>query len=156
MRASTVPVIIGLCAISAIAQAVETATEKTSPQSVEAVWEKIGDFCGIAKWHPEIAKCALSPDKHDRTLTLRSGGVIVDHLVKWNDETHSYTYTTIRGPWAVVNYASTIEVQRAKSGSGSVIHWNGHYALKPDANDADVKKAIVGFYDSGLAALAGS
>jgi hypothetical protein len=154
MRASTVLVTIGLCAIATTAQAVEMAAEKTSPQSIEVIWAKIGDFCGIAKWHPEIAKCALSPDKHTRTLTLRSGGTIVDHLVKWDDQTRSYTYTNISGPWPVTNYAATIAVQPAKSGSGSVIHMNGHYTLKPGASDAETKKAIDSFYDDGLTALA--
>ena len=35
---------------------------------------KIGDFCGIGKWHPAIEKCVLSADGKQRTLSLNGGG----------------------------------------------------------------------------------
>ncbi len=136
------------------AQAVESKVTKTSTQSVDAVWTKIGDFCGIAQWHPALEKCALSADKKDRTLTLKGGGTIVEHLVRWSDKMHSYTYKIVSSPLPVENYESTIRVSAAKSGSGSVISWHGHYKAK-GAPDADAKKAIDGIYESGLTALAG-
>src|SRR3984885_11331262 len=145
---------LGLLVLATSAQAIESKAAKASSQSVDAVWQKIGDFCGIGQWHPAIAKCELSADKKDRTLTLKAGGTIVEHLVRWSDKTHSYTYKIVSGPLPVENYESTLRVSAAKSGSGSVISWRGHYAAK-GASDADAKKAIDGVYDSGLTALAG-
>jgi hypothetical protein len=146
---------LGLFAVASSVQAAEikSSDSKTTSQSVDAVWTKIGDFCGIANWHPAIAKCDLSADKKDRTLTLKGGGTIVEHLVRWSDKMHSYTYKIVSGPLPVENYESTIHV--AKSGSGSVIRWKGKYTAKAPASDADAKKAIDGVYDSGLTALAG-
>jgi hypothetical protein len=143
---------LGLILAATSAQAIESKESKTSTQSVDAVWTKIGDFCGIAQWHPAIASCELSADKKDRTLTLKGGGTIVEHLVRWSDKMHSYTYKIVSGPLPVANYESTIHV--SKSGSGSVILWKGHYSAK-GASDADAKKAIDGVYDGGLTALAG-
>jgi hypothetical protein len=145
---------LALFAVATSAQAIESKASKTTSQSVDAVWQKIGDFCGIANWHPAIAKCDLSADKKDRTLTLKGGGTIVEHLVRWSDKTHSYTYKIVSGPLPVDDYISTIHVHAAKSGSGSVISWRGHYTAK-GASDADAKKAIDGVYDAGLTALAG-
>jgi hypothetical protein len=151
----TALVALGLFAVASAAQAIESKASRTSSQSVDAVWQKIGDFCGIANWHPAIAKCDLSADKKDRTLTLKGGGTIVEHLVRWSDKTHSYTYKIVSGPLPVDGYVSTLHVRAAKSGSGSVISWRGHYTAK-GASDDDAKKAIDGVYDSGLTALAGS
>jgi hypothetical protein len=144
---------LGLILAASAAQAIESKASKASTASVDAVWTKIGDFCGIAQWHPAIANCVLSADKKDRTLTLKGGGTIVEHLVRWSDKMHSYTYKIVSGPLPVENYESTIHV--AKSGSGSVIRWKGKYTAKAPASDADAKKAIDGVYDSGLTALAG-
>src|SRR5579863_360850 len=153
VRYRSVIVALGLFAVTTAAQAVESRASRTTSQSVDAVWQKIGDFCGIGQWHPAIAKCDLSADKKDRTLTLKGGGTIVEHLVRWSDKTHSYTYKIVSGPLPVDNYESTIRV--SKSGSGSVISWRGHYSAKSGTTDADAKKAIDGVYDAGLTALAG-
>lgn len=150
----SVLVATGLLAAATAAQAVESKASKSTSQSVDAVWQKIGDFCGIGQWHPAVAKCELSADKKDRTLTLKGGGTIVEHLVRWSDKTHSYTYRIKSSPLPVEGYESTIRVSAAKSGSGSVISWRGHYKAK-GASDAEAKKTIDGIYDAGLGALAG-
>ena len=145
---------VGLCLTATAAQAVESKASKTTSESVDAVWRKIGDFCGIANWHPAVAKCELSADKKERTLTLKGGGTIVEDLVSWSDKTHSYTYKIVSSPLPVDNYVSTIHVAAAKSGAGSVIHWRGQYTAK-GASDADAKKTIDGIYGAGLTSLAG-
>lgn len=144
---------LGLIGMATAAQAIESKVAKTTSQSVAAVWQKVGDFCGIAHWHPAIAKCELSTDKKERTLTLKGGGTIVERLVRWSDKTHSYTYKIVSSPLPVDNYVSTIHVAPAKS--GSVISWRGHYTAK-GASDADAKKAIDGVYDAGVTSLAGN
>jgi hypothetical protein len=146
---------VSLFAFAASAQqALESHASKTTSQPVDAVWQKVGDFCGIANWHPAIEKCELSADKKVRTLTLKGGGTIVEKLVRWNDGNHSYTYSIVSGPLPVANYESTLHVSPAKSGKGSVISWRGKYTAK-GASDADAKKAIDGVYDAGLTGLAG-
>ena len=116
---------VGVCLTATAAQAIESKASRTTSESVDAVWKKIGDFCGIANWHPAVAKCELSADKKQRTLTLKGGGTIVEDLVSWSDKTHSYHYKIVSSPLPVDNYVSTIHVAAAMSGSGSVIHWRG-------------------------------
>lgn len=140
----------------AAAQAVESSTSKDSSMPADAVWKKIGDFCGIAAWHPAIAKCDLSTDKQQRTLTLKGGGSIVERLVRWNSKSRSYTYRIVSGPLPVVHYQSTLRVVAAKHGTGSVLTWSGHYGSAKGTSDSDAKKTIDGIYESGLAALADS
>src|SRR3954453_22725217 len=133
------------------AQALESSAKTASKLSADAVWSKIGDFCGISNWHPAVEKCELSADGKTRTLSLKDGGT-VEAPVKMDAAGHSYTYSIVSSPLPVANYTSTISV--AADGAGSMMTWVGKYDAK-DASDAEAKKVIDGIYDSGLKALAG-
>jgi len=132
------------------AQALESNAKAASKLSANALWEKIGDFCGIGKWHPAIEKCELSAEGKTRTLSLKGGGTIVEALVKMDPAARSYTYSIVSGPLPVANYTSTISV--AVDGAGSTVTWVGKYDAK-GASDADAIKTIDGVYDAGLKAL---
>ncbi|MBO0752789.1 MAG: SRPBCC family protein [Bradyrhizobiaceae bacterium] len=132
------------------AQALDSSAKATSKLSADAMWAKIGDFCGIAKWHPALEKCELSADGKTRTLSLKGGGTIVEALQKMDAAGKSYTYTIVSGPLPVTNYTSTIGV--AADGTGSVVTWVGKYDAK-GAPDADAQKAIQGVYEAGLKGL---
>jgi hypothetical protein len=133
------------------AHALESSAKASSKLSADAMWAKIGDFCGIGKWHPAVEKCELSADGKTRTLSLKGGGTIVEALVKMDAAGRSYTYSIVNSPLPVANYSSTISV--SADGAGSVLTWSGKYDAK-GAPDADAMKVVQGIYDSGLAALA--
>jgi hypothetical protein len=141
---------VGLAWSSVTAQAVESKLRQTSTLSVDTLWEKVGDFCGISKRHPAIEKCELSNDGKTRTLSLKGGGTIVEHLVKWDDRDHSYTYTIVRSPLPVSHYVSTIRVVKDKD--GSAFEWSGHYRAK-GASEGEAKKTIDGIYQAGATNL---
>ncbi len=124
----------------------------TSSMSPEALWKKIGDFCGIASWHPAIEKCVLSADGKQRTLSLKGGGTIVEALENLDDAGRTYTYTIVSGPLPVADYHSTISV--SADAKGSSLKWVGKYDAK-GASDADAKKVIDGIYEAGEKALVG-
>lgn len=131
--------------------AIESNYTAASASSADAVWAKVGDFCGIANFLPGL-KCALSADGKTRTLTTDQGGVVVEHLENRDDKARSYSYTIIdSGPLPVANYHSTIAVNPA--GAGSSIVWSGKYDAK-GASDADAKKVIDGIYKGGADNLA--
>jgi hypothetical protein len=151
MKISSVAIGLSLVVLTAIpASAIESSIKGTSAASADAVWTKIGDFCGISKWHPAIEKCVLSADGKMRTLSLKGGGTVVEKLEKRDDAGHSYSYSIIDGPLPVANYMSTISV--AKDGAGSVVTWSGKYDAK-GASDADSKKTMDGVYQAGVDVL---
>ena len=153
MRYTACAAMIALGFSTASAFALDSSVTMTSPQSPAALWKKVGDFCGIANWHPAIEKCVLSADGKQRTLSLKGGGTIVETLENWDDAKHSYSYTIVSGPLPVANYHSTISV--TADPKGSALKWIGKYDAK-GAPDADAKKAIDGVYESGAKALTGS
>ena len=132
--------------------ALESSVTMTSSMSPDALWKKIGDFCGIGNWHPAVEKCVLSADGKQRTLSLKGGGTLVEALENRDDANHSYTYTIISGPLPVANYHSTISV--SSDPKGSSLKWVGAYDAK-GASDADAKKVIDGIYDAGEKTLVG-
>jgi hypothetical protein len=132
--------------------AIESEYKATSTESVDAVWGKVGDFCGIANWHPAVAKCELSHGKKIRTLSLKGGGTIVERLVNWDKTGHSYTYRIVKSPLPVKDYISTIKV--VADGSGSDIVWKGNYKAVKGTTDDAAKKVIDGIYKAGVDDLA--
>lgn len=151
MKISSVAIGLSLTVLTAIpASAIESSIKGTSAASADAVWTKIGDFCGISNWHPAIEKCVLSADGKMRTLSLKGGGTIVEKLENRDDAGHSYSYSIVDGPLPVANYVSTISV--AKDGAGSVVTWSGKYDAK-GASDADSKKTMDGVYQAGVDVL---
>ena len=132
--------------------ALDSSVMAPSTLAPDALWKKIGDFCGIGSWHPAVEKCALSADGKQRTLSLKGGGTIVEALEKMDEAGHSYTYTILSGPLPVANYHSTISV--TADAGGSMLNWTGKYDAK-GAPDADAKKVIDGIYAAGAAVLTG-
>jgi uncharacterized protein YndB with AHSA1/START domain len=141
---------LALTATSAFALTAEKTVDIKAPPA--KVWAEIGDFCGIAQWHPAIAGCTLSKKGRAtlRTLALKGGGTIVERQVSRHEKAMEYTYAIVQSPLPVAQYRSTIKV--TPNGDGSTVTWSGTFVAK-GADDAKATAAIQGIYDSGLAAL---
>lgn len=133
--------------------ALDTAKSVNVAAAPDKVWATIGDFCGIAAWHPAVAKCEIQEKdgKKFRLLSLNGGGTILEQQVAWDDAAHSYSYTIVESPLPVANYQSTLSV--AANGTGSTIAWVGSFDAK-DAPDDKAVETISGIYDGGLTSLA--
>lgn len=138
-----------LLAISA-AGAAEVTEKVEVAAAPDKVWAAIGDFCGIANWHPIIAKCEISEEGKKRTLTTGDGGVLLESMDSRDDAAMSYTYRILESPLPVANYISTIKV--TGSGDGSTVEWAGKFDAK-GASDEEASKVISGIYAAGLDGL---
>jgi hypothetical protein len=136
-----------------VAFALDSSATMISSMSPDALWKKVGDFCGISSWHPAFPKCVLSADGKQRTLSIAgNGGTILEGLENWDAPNRSYTYVILSGPLPVANYRSTISV--SPDPKGSSVTWVGKYDAK-GVSDADAKKTVDGAYEAGLKALVG-
>jgi Polyketide cyclase / dehydrase and lipid transport len=153
MRIATLSAAAATLLISTgVAFAIDSSVTMTSSETPDALWKKIGGFCGIGDWHPAVEKCVLSADGKQRTLSLKGGGTLVEGLESVDNANHTYTYTILSGPLPVMNYHSTISV--SPDPKGSSLKWIGKYDAK-GAPDADAKKVIDGIYEGGEKALVG-
>jgi hypothetical protein len=146
--------LIGLaaCVLASPAFAVDVKKSVDVSASPKAAWKAVGDFCGIGKWHPAIAKCEISKKGGAtyRKLTLKGGGEILEKELNRNNSKKSYSYSIESSPLPVANYKATISIEPA--GSGSTIVWTAHFDAKgaPDDKAADT---IGGIFDAGLGSL---
>jgi hypothetical protein len=142
-----------ILALASPTLALEAAKQIEVQATPAATWTAIGDFCGIANWHPAVAKCELSEQDGAklRTLSLNGGGTIIEKLTAVDDGKMSYSYEILESPLPVANYASTLHVEEAPG--GALIVWTGTFDAK-DAPDAKAIEVIEGIYDGGLGSLA--
>jgi hypothetical protein len=155
--------------------AAETVVVTQSRLSPEALWKKVGDFCGIQAWQPIVRKCELSGDGRLRTLTVKGddtltgavknysegkapprelGALAIDLLEGWDDAKRCYSYTLVYGEAPIANYHSTICV--VPTADGSAIRWSGRYTTKPGVSAATARKFLLNVYRPRAAALVGS
>ena len=145
---------VALCVLAPVgALAIDVTETRDSAQPAAAVWAKVGDFCGIAKWHPALKGCTLSQKDGAtyRLLDLGGGATVLEKLVSRDDAKRSYTYSIVEGVLPVQNYVSTLTV--AEAGAGSKITWTGKFDAK-GASDAEAAKVISGVYKAGQDVLA--
>ncbi len=133
--------------------ALEASATKDIDADPAVVWATVGDFCGIANWHPAIEKCEPSTvdEALIRDLTLKDGGKIREQQESRDDDQFNYSYKIVEGPLPVSDYESTISVT-PKEG-GSTIEWKGTFEAK-GAPDDDVVKLITGIYEAGVDGIA--
>lgn len=128
----------------------EVERSKRFDVSAQEMWRRIGDFQGIAAWHPAIARCTPQEDGEVRELALPDGDKVVERRVAQTDR--SYTYRILdAGPLPVSDYEATIAV-RDGEGGGSVVDWRATFT-PVGASDADAVEVIGGIFDGGLGAL---
>lgn len=153
----------------------ETITINAAP---EKVWELVGDFSGLHKWHPAVFSTTMKSDQQ-RVLTLgeEGGPTITEDLKELNDEDMMLKYKIVdmstvktveyKGQQydvptvPVNNYLSIISVKPVDG--GSEVTWTGKfyrsYQLNYDTKeprypeglgDEEAVTAVQGIYKSGL------
>lgn len=135
---SAVAAIFALVVLTTSVLALESSRVGKSSLSAQVLWQVVGDFCGVTRWHPLVEECALSGDGKVRTLSLLGGGVVVEALENWDAANRSYAYTSA-SPLPVANYHSKIRV--IADGKGSALQLTATYEAK-GASDADATQAV--------------
>ena len=149
-----------------------------SPQKVEKsitikappakVWAIVKDFGNMQTWHPGIASDKLEQKKDEngematfRTLTLKSGGDIVEKLRSADDASMKLKYEIVGGVAPVADYNAVMTVTAGPGAGESTVTWVGRfyrtYKLNPPIpagqDDETAVNFITGVFDSGLAGL---
>ncbi len=119
----------------------------TVPAPVLEVWALIGDFHGMANWHPGVKGSTREHVGEDefRALDLLGGGRLLEHLEE--KARHHYDYSILRGPLPVAHYHARLSV--SDTGAGTKVTWSSSFTPRADGAE-DVVAAI---YEAGLEAL---
>jgi Polyketide cyclase / dehydrase and lipid transport len=124
------------------------------PVPARTVWDTVGGFNNLAKWHPAVARSdeAKKGTETVRTLTLHGGGTIVERLDSKDDKSRSYTYSILEGPLPVRKYHATLKVSENTDGTGCTFEWASEFEPS-GAPASDAEKVIRGIYEAGFDSL---
>lgn len=121
------------------------------------VWAVIGDYAGLASWHPAVAKTGIVQGKNNqrgavREVETRDGARLIESLQRMQPG-RSMTYRIVESPLPVSDYQSTLSVQA--QGKGSRVIWKSRFNAinSPEMDDAKVKALVAGIYRAGFDGL---
>jgi len=152
MRMMKLALVTGLAVVisSGSAYAITVKKRIEAPGLPPEVWEVVGEFCSIEKWHPAVAKCEETKegDVTFRTLTLKDGGKIKEKLTGTEDV--AYTYEIVESPLPVKNYKSKLWLELDDEPNRSVIFWQSDFDPADGKTEEEAKKAITGILTDGV------
>jgi carbon monoxide dehydrogenase subunit G len=128
----------------------------------EKVWELIGDFGGIHRWHPDVEKTESTggnEPKATRVIMLKNGGVIHELLTKYDAGAMTYQYRITEVDVKVLpvkNYSSKVILTPTEDG-GTQVTWQGAFYRgymgndpPPELNEDAAQAAVSKVYTVGL------
>ena len=118
--------------------------------NAENVWELIGGFNALPDWHPAVEKSEIEGQGKGsvRTLHLAGGGTIREKLEQLDEEGKVYSYSILSSPLPVMNYNSTLRLEKNDKG-GCTVRWESDFQPS-GAPETDAVKAIQGVYQAGF------
>lgn len=123
----------------------------TLPVPARAVWDAIGGFNTLAKWHPAVAKSEETKEGAAtiRRLTLHGGGSIVERLEGKDDKRRTYSYSIVAGSLPVAACKATLHVEENKDGKSCKVEWSSAFEHS-GASEPEAVKVIRGIYEAGF------
>jgi hypothetical protein len=123
----------------------------TLPVPARTVWETIGGFNSLAKWHPAVARSDESKEGTAtvRRLTLHGGGSIVERLEGKDDKKRTYSYSIVAGPLPVAGYKATLHVEETKDGKSCNVQWSSMFE-PAGTSEPEAVRVIRGIYEAGF------
>jgi len=127
------------------------------------VWKIVKDFGAIGSWHPLVTQAKVEGSGSDttRTLTLKSGGTLVDSLDAIDDKAMEIDYRLQNQDFTalpVSSYSDAITVQPAAGGSevewiSRLYRFDTGNEPPDDKNDEAAVKGSTDFIKAGLEGL---
>ncbi len=117
------------------------------PVPAEEVWAVIGDFAGLADWHPLIETVEvvdIEGDTH-RHVTTVNGELLLERLIE-TGPLH-YAYEIIDSPFPFSGYRAHFSC--VPEGEGCHVFWSAHF----EAHDPAADEIVAAVYEAGLRAV---
>ena len=116
------------------------------------IWEVIGGFYTIHKWHPDITETEIPSEQTNtrqlrRRLTFPGQPVTTEELVSMDNSYFHYCYKWYQGEWGekVKNYHASLRVFSGDLDKTCIVQWESTFDYPSDA--------ISDFYRNGFRAL---
>jgi Polyketide cyclase / dehydrase and lipid transport len=116
-----------------------------------AVWNMVGGFNQLARWHPAVASSEEKKDKGAtiRKLTLHGGGTIIEKLDGLDPKERTYSYSILESPLPVAGYKAKLHVTEAEDGRSCTVEWSSEFEAS-GAPENEAVKIIRSIYEAGF------
>jgi hypothetical protein len=108
--------------------------------TAQEVWDLIGGFYTIHKWHPDIHQTEVPPEQTEtnalrRLLTFPGQPKTTEELIMMDNAGFYYTYRWHAGAWGeqVQKYVASIRVFEIDDGSKCTVQWSSTFYYFEDA-----------------------
>jgi uncharacterized protein YndB with AHSA1/START domain len=132
--------------------AITTSAEIDAP--VDEVWNFVGNFSGIRRWHPAVGECTTSGDGVGATRTVRIGAqTVVERLEVFDPGKYIFGYglESSDPPSPLVGLRGTIKLTPLESGK-THIEWTA--SLAESAEKAhEIYEMMKSYYQSRITHL---
>jgi hypothetical protein len=108
--------------------------------AAKEVWDLIGGFYTIHKWHPDIHLTEVPPEQTEtsalrRLLTFPGQPKTTEELIMMDNEHFHYTYRWHAGEWGekVQKYVASLRVFEIDDGRRCIVQWSSTFYYFEDA-----------------------
>src|SRR5262249_47240260 len=122
-------------------------------RNAEALWQEIGSFGGIGKWHPLLDRVESTGERAGsrRTAHAKDGSEQVELLQQTKPHQHVYRYTIERSALPIKGYVGEFKIDDNGDGT-STVTWSSSFDVT-DGEEAKVEQKVEGFLRAALAHL---
>jgi len=138
----------------------KSVTIKADPAKV---WALVKDFGNVQKWHPAVASTKPEKKGEDtfRTLTLKSGGTILEKQRSADDADMKLKYEIVSSGLPLTDFNGFIVVSKGANAGETNVQWVGRFyrlyklnpPIPPGQDDETALSTMNEFFDAGLAGL---
>jgi hypothetical protein len=127
--------------------------EHVFEQPVEAVWQKLGRFCGITQWQSLVASCLVEErqDGFYRVVVMKNDSAYIERLDHFSHLDKSFQYSILSGPLPVTGYVSRLQIVPVDASHSRLI-WQAWYD-QPSSNPEVVARDLEALFLNGLSGM---
>ena len=116
-----------------------------------AVWNMVGGFNALARWHPAIIGAEETTENGAavRRLSLHGGCTVVERIESHDAKSRTYSYSIVCEALPAPGYEARLHVRESADGHSCRVEWSSEFEADGGSQN-DAVKVIRGVYETGF------
>ncbi|MEO1274022.1 MAG: SRPBCC family protein [Pseudomonadota bacterium] len=126
---------------------------------IEAVWERLRDFNGHDRWHPQVATSGIERGRGSdevgavRRFRLHDGSELREQLLTLSDMETSFSYCLLDTPIPLFNYVAHVRLVPVTDGDATFWEWESKFDT-PQGRQEEMRTMVSeNIYQAGFDAI---
>lgn len=139
-----------LLSYSVPVQPAKVRIEHVFDQNADAVWQRLGRFCGITEWQSLVASCLVEERKDGfyRVVMMKDNSAYTERLEYFSHPERAFQYAIVSGPLPVTGYVSRLQILPVDEQRAMLV-WQAWYD-QPSHAAATVASNLEALYRNGI------